>query len=273
MLRFLPTPIGNLDDISHRVLQALTACEVLICEDTRVSKSLISLLNQKFQLNIAPQHFFTLNSHNQAQFFNAFKPEFFEKNCVYLSDAGMPCVSDPGVELVKFAQQNGVAYEVFSGSNALLLAVAASGLIEKEFSFLGFLHEKNPARQLDISKAINSPFPCVIYESPRRVLTLVEEIFAALDGERRRIFLIKEATKLHESKFFGEVGEVLQTLRNANLSGEWVVVLDKSSSQIETSTLLPQDILELQIPPKLKAKLLSKLTGKNAKEIYSALIC
>ena len=159
MLYFLPTPIGNLDDISKRCLDILNLCDIIICEDSRVTKSFINLLNSKYNLEINPSEFYSLHTHNESEFFAKFDPNnLIEKIVVYVSDAGMPCISDPGVALVRFAQNNSINYEVLSGSNALLLAVAASGLVEKEFSFLGFLPNTSRDRDLALQNALNSHF-------------------------------------------------------------------------------------------------------------------
>ena len=132
MLYLIPTPIGNLSDISSRALEVLQSCEILICEDTRVSKKLLNLLSDKFQISFKISQFYSLHTHNEAEFFAGFDAALLrEKVCAYVSDAGMPCISDPGIALVKFAQRSGITYEVLSGANALLLAAAASGLVEK----------------------------------------------------------------------------------------------------------------------------------------------
>ena len=266
MLYFVPTPIGNLSDISAHALDILSSAEVAICEDTRVSKQLLNLLSQKFDTKFNVGEFYSLHTHNESEFFSKFDTEKFrQKICVYLSDAGMPCISDPGVSLVKFALQNGIDYEVLSGANALLLAVAASGIVEKEFSFLGFLPNTGKERICAIENLMKSPYPCVIYESPKRVLNLVENL-EKID-KNREIFLIKEATKKFETKFKGKICEVLSNLKEANLNGEWCVVVDKSPNS-GFERISENDILSLEIPPKIKAKLLAKITGKNSKEIY-----
>lgn len=185
-----------------------------------------------------------------------------------MSDAGMPCISDPGYELVEFAQNSRIAYEVLPGANALLLAVAASGLVSKEFSFFGFLPNTGHQRQLELEKVLESTIPSVIYESPKRILDLIEKI-ASIEPERK-IFAIKEATKKFETKFFGRAKEVASTLKNANLNGEWALVIAQKESPTGAG-ITQNDILELDIAPKIKAKLLSKLTGQNAKKIYENL--
>ena len=247
----------------------MNLCDIIICEDSRVTKSLINLLNTKYNLNINPSEFYSLHTHNENEFFAKFEAKkLIENTVVYVSDAGMPCISDPGVSLVEFAQQNGINYEVLSGANAALLAVAASGIVQKEFTFLGFLPNTGRDRELAVQNALNSAYPVVIYESPKRVLQLVEAI-AKLEP-KREIFAIKEATKKFEAKFKDNAKNLVAMLKGANLKGEWCIVIDgsKNSSQ---NTISVADINELDIPPKQKAKLLSKLTGKSVKDIYAQL--
>lgn len=268
MLYFIPTPIGNLEDISLHALNVLRECEVIFCEDTRVTKTLINLLNSRFNSDIKIEKFISLHSHNEAQILSNLDTEIFEKTVAYVSDAGMPAISDPGVGLVKFAIKNKISYEVLSGSNAMLLAVVASGLCDKEFTFLGFLPNTGKERAVAIQNALNSPYPVVIYESPKRVLLLVEQI-ANLQPERK-IFAVKEATKKFETKFSANAKELKDILQNANLKGEWCIVIDKSANQT-AEKITTKDILELDIAPKIKAKLIAKITGENVKKIYQNL--
>lgn len=270
MLYFLPTPIGNLDDISKRCLDILQLCDCLICEDTRIAKSLIALLNNKFNLNILPKEFFPLHSHNEREFFLKFDSSKFTTSTVaYVSDAGMPCISDPGVSLIRFAQKNEIKYEVLSGSNAAILAVVASGIVQKEFVFLGFLPNLGKQRQIAISNALNSRYPVVIYESPKRILSLIQDIIKV--DPNRIIFLIKEATKKFERKFLNSATNLLTELKNSNLNGEWCIVIEATKNEsLEHITIA--DIDALDILPRQKAKLISKITGQNSKKIYENLI-
>lgn len=266
MLYFAPTPIGNLGDISARCLDILKASKVIICEDTRVGKSLFNLLG----IPLKEKNFFCLNSHNFQKFISSFDTaRFSDEICAFISDAGMPCISDPGYELVKFSQNNQINYEVLPGANAALLAAAASGIVKKEFSFFGFLANTNPKREQDLNKALNSQIPVIIYESPKRVLDLVQKI--ALLEPNKELFAIKEATKKFETKFFGTAAEVAGKLESANLNGEWALVLAPKENQ-NTGAISTDDILALDVAPKIKAKLLSKLTGQNTKKIYENLI-
>lgn len=264
----MPTPIGNLGDISARCLDILGLANIIICEDTRVAKSLYNLL----KISIINKNFYCLNSHNSNVFcakFQNLKEILNEQICVYLSDAGMPGISDPGEFLVNFAKNNNIEYFVLPGANAALLAVVASGLVKKEFIFLGFLPNTGKERELALQNALNLAYPAIIYESPKRILKLVKNI-ANID-KNREIFAIKEATKKFENKFSGRAFEILQMLENANLQGEWTLVINNCAKQ-NSQNLNPNDILTLDIAPKIKAKLLSKLTGENAKKIYENLI-
>lgn len=269
MLYLLPTPIGNLSDISQHALEILKSCEIIFCEDTRVSKKLLSLLEVKFSLKFETKEFFSVHSHNEESFLKNIDRSIFDKICVYMSDAGMPCISDPGYFLVRFVQENGIEYEVLSGSNALLLAAAASGIVQKEFIFVGFLSPKAKSRELEIQNLLNNLYPTIIYETPTRILNLLE-IINKFD-ENREIFVIKEATKKFEFKIRQKVTKILQILNERNLNGEWCVVVAASQSS-NTAKIALSDILELDIPKKQKAKLISKITGKSTKDIYEKLI-
>lgn len=270
MLYFIPTPIGNLSDISFRALELLKTCEFVFCEDTRVSKSLILLLNAKFHIDIHISQFIALHSHNEKEVLANIDLNLFEKNIAYLSDAGMPGISDPGRALVEFAQKNNIAYEVLPGANAALVALVNSAFCQKEFIFMGFLANKGQERQKDIEKILNFPYPSIVYESPKRILSLVEQIMI-LD-EQREIFVIKEISKKFENKLKGKAKELFEILKGINLKGEWVLILQAKEPNFSQNTLCEQDILELDLPLKSKVKLLSKMNGKNPKELYKKLL-
>ncbi|MCW1359807.1 16S rRNA (cytidine(1402)-2'-O)-methyltransferase [Campylobacter sp. US33a] len=269
MLYFIPTPIGNLSDISFRTLELLKTCEILICEDTRVAKSLIALLNSKYKLQIQPKTYLSFHTHNEKEFFARVDIDFFNQDIIFMSDAGMPGISDPGQSLIQFAWENQIPYEVLPGANAALLAIVSSSFCKKEFIFMGFLPNTGRQRQKDLEKVLKNPYPSVIYESPKRILDLIESI-AKLEPQRE-IFAIKEATKKFEKKFKNTAQNLVTELKNHNLNGEWVVVIKENGEEFTQGALCESDILELELPLKTKSKLLAKLSGKNAKEIYQKL--
>lgn len=272
MLYFIPTPIGNLADISLRSLKILSRCELAFCEDTRVSKNLVSLLNVQFNANIHIKQFIPFHSHNEKQVLRGIDLAIFEKDVVYLSDAGMPCISDPGLSLVNFALENKIDYEILPGANAALVALVYSAFCQKEFIFLGFLANKGHQRQKDLEKLLQNPYPSIVYESPRRILSLVEWI--AQNQPERELFAMKEISKKFQNSFRGRASSVLKALQEANLKGEWVLVLsacDKNNDE-KGNVLCERDILMLDLSLKTKSKLLAKLSGKNSKALYKKLL-
>ena len=139
MLSLVPTPIGNIADISLRSLEVLSVADIILCEDTRVTKKLIHLLKERHNLTMSEPQFLSLHSHNESEFVAKLSPDFFKVNVVYVSDAGMPGISDPGQLLVRYCLDHGVKYDILPGANAVLSAFVASGFCETKMLFLGFL--------------------------------------------------------------------------------------------------------------------------------------
>ncbi|EFO9428336.1 16S rRNA (cytidine(1402)-2'-O)-methyltransferase [Campylobacter upsaliensis] len=270
MLYFIPTPIGNLGDISLRSLELLSACEIVFCEDTRVCKHLITLLNERFKTCIKPQKILSLHTHNEKKVLEKLDLKLFEKNVAYLSDAGMPGISDPGFALIQFALVHKLSYEVLPGANAALVALVSSNLCEKEFIFLGFLANKGKQRQKEIENLLLNPYPTIIYEAPTRILALAQTI-AKLEP-KRELFAMKEISKKFQTSFRGRAEKLVEELKGAILNGEWVLVVAKSSQNFSSNSLCESDILALDLPLKIKSKLLAKMSGKNSKELYQKLL-
>ncbi|EDP6924691.1 16S rRNA (cytidine(1402)-2'-O)-methyltransferase [Campylobacter upsaliensis] len=270
MLYFIPTPIGNLGDISLRSLELLSACEIVFCEDTRVCKHLITLLNDRFKTCIKPQKILSLHTHNEKKVLEKLDLKLFEKNVAYLSDAGMPGISDPGFALIQFALKHKLSYEVLPGANAALVALVSSNLCEKEFIFLGFLANKGKERQKEIENLLLNPYPTIIYEAPTRILALAQTI-AKLEP-KRELFAMKEISKKFQTSFRGRAEKLVEELKGAILNGEWVLVVAKSSQNFSSNSLCESDILALDLPLKIKSKLLAKMSGKNSKELYQKLL-
>ncbi len=269
MLRLVPTPIGNIGDITHRASEALMSADILLCEDTRVTKKLLLLLQERYNLTPkADQEFYSLHSHNEKEFVEKLTPDFFDKEVVYVSDAGMPSVSDPASLLVQYAQKRSITYDVLAGANAALVAYVASGFSQTQMLFWGFLPHKGSARSESLNGALYSGFVTVLYESVHRIQKLLGEL-EILDPSRE-IFVAKELTKLHQAYYKGTPSEVRSTLPQ-NPKGEWVVVL--SPSEVSTSGAISQsDIMGLDLPKKTKAKLLAKVTKRGIKECYEELM-
>jgi 16S rRNA (cytidine1402-2'-O)-methyltransferase len=272
MLTFLATPIGNLGDISFRSIDVLKDSKTILCEDTRVSKKLIHLLSQKFNVTFPQFDYISVHSHNEEQFLLENNCELLKNyNCVYMSDAGMPCVSDPGAFLVQYCLDNDIPYDVLPGANAILTAYASSGFTSNAtaFTFYGFLPHKEKNRIQMLQKVLNGQTISILYEAPHRIIKLLEQL-TNLNPDLL-IFLTKELTKKYQTRYKGKVSDILTQLKTQTIKGEWVVVIQNTTT-VETQAITIEDVNELKLPPKQKAKLLSKLTGKNIKDIYTQLV-
>jgi 16S rRNA (cytidine1402-2'-O)-methyltransferase len=259
LLTLVPTPIGNLSDISKRAIEALNEADIVFCEDTRVTKKLLSLL--QIDLN---KTFIAMHSHNENEIISKIDVSIFDKNVVYVSDAGMPGISDPGSKLIQFAQENNIKYDVIPGANALLTAFVASGF-EGEFTFFGFLPHKGKDREKKLNNVINHDKIAILYESPHRIEKLLSELKKEIPN--RIVFFAKELTKMYQTFIKDEV----KNINLNNTKGEWVVIIDKTEKN-DVLTFTYDDILALKLHPKEKAKLLSQISTKSTKEIYNELI-
>ena len=269
MLTLVPTPIGNIGDMSLRAIEVLSEADTLLCEDTRVTKKLIHILKERYDTTFKEdQKFISLHSHNEKHFIEKLSPDFFDSNVVYASDAGMPGVSDPGQALVAYCLKNSVEYDVLPGANAVLTAFVASGFEQTKMLFFGFLDHKGASRSAGLQKALHNGYTTVMYESPHRLEKLLLELKE--EEPKREIFLAKELTKKYQNYFKGTPEEALSFLAG-NFRGEWVVVISAGASQSD-SAITQKDILSLDLPKKVQAKLISKITGENIKACYQRLL-
>lgn len=273
MLYLLPSPIGNLSDVTLRVLEILQKGEVFLCEDTRVTRKLLSLLEQRGFLQKKERRFFPFHSHNQDNFLDQLNPSFFDPVVVFMSDAGMPCISDPGSILVQYAQNFQIPYEVLPAGSAVTLAYSYSGFGDGGFVFDGFLPHKRAERRVkllqwrEILSAIN--LPLITFEAPHRIFETLQDL-REIDS-MCEVFAIKEMTKRFERFFRGKIEDVLCQIQGENLHGEWVLVLQFSALKHEKK-MGSAEILEFDIPPKIKAKILAKMTDLSPKDWYQKIL-
>lgn len=218
MLYIVPTPIGNLHDITVRSMKTFELCPVVLCEDGRVTSKLFNLLemvNKPRYVNI---------SKNQQLRYDTIKQVLQENDNVCLvTDAGTPGVSDPGQQIVLMAQEMGLEYTVLPGANAVIPAVVASGFAPKSFEFLGFVPTKK-GRLKFIKNLSELEQPAVVYESNHRIEKLLTELNENMNPETR-ICICRELSKKHEEVIITTVGE----LENIEVKpkGEFVLVIDK----------------------------------------------
>ncbi len=267
MLTFIPTPIGNPQDITIRALRSFEQATLFLCEDTRETKRLLRLLSERFEFSYPEVEFLSFHEHNGAERLEEVASRLASEMVVYVSDAGMPIISDPGQILVEYCQKQDIDYDVLAGASAVTTAYAASGFEEGEFTFYGFLPSKGAERSTALNEVLNAKYNTVLYEAPHRIEKLIAEI-TALD-EIRELFCAKELTKKFQNYYRGEAKTLLAQFESINTKGEWVVII---RAKEQKKSLHIEDILLLDIAPKIKAKLLSKLTDKSTKAWYNELI-
>ncbi|AAP78342.1 16S rRNA (cytidine(1402)-2'-O)-methyltransferase [uncultured Helicobacter sp.] len=285
MLILVSTPIGNLEDITLRALEAFKQADIILCEDTRVAKKLLELLISRSLLQIPTdmdcqsfiesKQFKSFHSHNQEEFIDSLHKEMFASCVLYLSDAGTPCISDPGAKLISYAITHDIDFDVLPGACALNVAFCGSGIESTPFVFAGFLPHKKTHRHSKLIQLshldMGDSYSVICYESPHRILETLHDI--ALLLPHIRIIVQKELTKLHQQRYYGSAQEVIAILKDVTIRGEWVIIFDFSSSHIkQEKTLSYEDIFILDIPPKIKAKILSKISGHSIKQCYEEIL-
>lgn len=218
MLYIVPTPIGNLQDITLRALEILKSADFVLCEDTRQTKKLLD----NFAILTKTLRYNEQNEHSFPSFIKMLKEG---KNLALVSDAGTPCVSDPGWKLVKLARKENIKVTALPGPSAVTCALSAAGLSGGGFCFLGFLPKKKGKAQKQIEIALETNKPIIIYESPYRIIKFLEfinEIFPQI-----KIFLGREITKTFEEYLSGTPAELLENFKaRKKILGEFVIILD-----------------------------------------------
>jgi len=268
MITFIPTPIGNPQDITLRAMNFFEKATLFFCEDTRQTKRLLHLLEERFSMAYPEADFVSFNEHNGAVRLEEYASRLGEEEVVYVSDAGMPVISDPGQLLVAYCQDHQLAYDVLPGASAVTTAYAASGFEEGKFLFYAFLPHKGKERSAALAEAMGNGYNTVLYEAPHRLDKLLNEVLDI--DENRELFLAKEISKKYQKYYRGTTKELYETFKEITIRGEWVVVISAQKS-FERS-LSFTEVLHLDLPPKPKAKLLAHLSDKSVKEWYTELI-
>lgn len=217
------TPIGNLRDASPRVIDTLSSADVVLCEDTRVTGRLMSAFGLHVRLERCDENVMESRLPSVLERLRA------GERVAFVSDAGMPGVSDPGQRLVDAALDAGLPVEVVPGPSAVTCALVASGLSSEHFFFEGFLPRRRSAQLGRLAELACVPGTLVFYESPRRVADTLANVAEALPG--RRAALVRELTKLHEEVVRGDVAELAETVAaRGEVRGECVVVVSAPSA-------------------------------------------
>ena len=220
ILRVVPTPIGNLEDITIRSLNYFKQTDLIICEDTRSANRLFRMLD----IDLLDKKFLSYHKDNEHRIVDMLINEIqIYTFPVLLSEAGMPAISDPGYLLIRNCIKAGLEIEVIPGASAVLVALVGSGLPCDKFHFEGFLPTKSGRKQrLEFIK--NYPFTSVIYESPYRINKTLQEMLEFFSPDHP-IAIGRELTKMHEEFIRGQLSEIIEQTKDKKWKGEIVLVI------------------------------------------------
>jgi 16S rRNA (cytidine1402-2'-O)-methyltransferase len=261
------TPIGNLEDVTLRVLAELAAAEVVLCEDTRHTRVLLERHGIAVRL-------LSYHEHNEAQRTAEVLPRLeVGERIALVSDAGLPGVSDPGARLVRAALDAGVDVTVLPGASAVETALVASGLVAEQYRFLGFLPrgEKRLAAVWEELRAW--PWPAVAFESPKRLPATLRSL--AVADPDRELAVCRELTKRFEEVLRGAAGELAQRF-DVPPKGEITLVLGPVAESAEDGEVEERalaavaELVEAGVPRKRAAEVISKLAGISRNRLYKA---
>lgn len=217
------TPIGNLSDISMRAIETLKNADIIACEDTR---NTIRLLNH-FEIK---GHLTSYHEYNKIDKAYELCEKVKEgKNIAFVSDAGMPAISDPGYELVEIAYKEGLEVTVVPGASAVVSALAISGISSRRFAFEGFLPaDKNEKKEI-LTELSQESRTLILYEAPHRLLKTLKELFEYMGN--RNIAIVREITKLHEEVLRGKLAGIIADYESEKIAirGEYVLVIEGKS--------------------------------------------
>ena len=267
ILYLVPTPIGNLGDISARMADTLAEVDFIAAEDTRVTLKLLNHLGLKKPLISYYRH--NTEAGGQAVLDRLLAGE----SCALVTDAGTPAISDPGEELVALCARNGVEVVPIPGPCALVTALAASGLPTGRFTFEGFLAMNKKNRRAHLEELVGERRTMIFYEAPHKLTATLDDLTAAF-GPDRRISLCRELTKLHEEVRRTTLGEAVRWYAENPPRGEFVLVVEGAPESVEEAITLEDG---LALVDRLRAegrslrdavKLAAKETGLPKNQLY-----
>lgn len=266
-LYIVPTPIGNLGDISSRALDVLQQVALIACEDTRHSGKLLSHFGISTKTVAVHDH----NERDKAQWI---VEQLASGNAVALiSDAGTPLISDPGYHLVSHVRQQGYDVIPLPGACAAITALSASGLPSDRFSFEGFLPAKDKARTDKLNELKEDPRTLIFYESPHRIIYSLEAI-AQVFGADRQIVMARELTKTFETFLNGTVEEILFKVKNDENQQKGEIVIMCHGFQSTDDEAIPAKALEVlsllsqELPLKKASALVAQIYGLKKNALY-----
>ena len=262
-LYLIPTPIGNMEDITLRALNILKEVEVIFCEDTRVTMNLLNYFDIKKKL---------ISSHNFNEANNKDKLLEYLKNGYnvgLVSDRGTPIISDPGYELAKFAIEEGYNVVSLPGATALIPALTSSGISPMPFYYYGFLNSKDSQRRKELENLKNIKATLIIYEAPHRINKTLKDLGNIL-GNNRKISISREISKKYEEIYRGTIQELID--ENNEYKGELVIVIEGNTEEVKFENLTIKEHVDFYINDGYSVmdaiKLTTKDRGLKKSEVY-----
>ena len=269
MLYLVPTPIGNLGDISIRCRQTLEAADFIAAEDTRVTLKLLNHLDIKKSL-------ISYFEHNKSQKGEQIVARILAgETCALVSDAGSPAISDPGEELVKQCAEAGITVCAIPGPCAVITALSISGQATGRFCFEGFLSTAKKSRREHLESLVNEQRTMIFYEAPHQLLATLESM-AEVFGEDRNISLCRELTKLHEEVVRTTLGEAISLYTQQPPKGEFVLVVagaapvEKASATAEDAAARVTELMDQGMSRKDAVKQTAKELDLPKNVVYDA---
>jgi len=269
MLYLVPTPIGNLGDISQRCRETLEAADFIAAEDTRVSLKLLNHLDIKKPL-------VSYYEHNRAESGPKILARILAgETCALVSDAGSPAISDPGEDLVALCAANGITVSAIPGPCAAITALSISGLPTGRFAFEGFLSTNKKNRQEHLKALLQEERTMIFYEAPHKLINTLQDMAAAF-GPERRISLCRELTKLHEEVIRTTLQGALDYYAELAPRGEYVLVLEGAAPKeeaaltVDDALAMVANAMESGLSRKDAVKQIAKETGIAKNTLYDA---
>ena len=260
-LYLIPTPIGNMDDITLRAINTLKEVEVIFCEDTRVTGLLLKHLNIKKKL--ISNHLY--NEENNYEKLLSYLEKGLDVGLV--SDRGTPIISDPGYALARFAIEKGYNVIGLPGPTALISALIASGLPPMPFLFYGFLNNKEGKRKSELEDLKNIKATLIFYEAPHRIEKTLENMEKTLGN--RQISISREISKRYEEVYRGKISDVKEEVKDAK--GEFVIIVEPAKEENYEDLSILEHVnlfIEQGLTPNDAIKKVAKLRNVNKNTVY-----
>lgn len=267
MLYICPTPIGNLEDITIRTLNTFKEVDEIYCEDTRRTIKLLNYYEIKKPL-------FSLHEHNESIKSEEVVKKLKEgKNIAYVSDAGMPGISDPGSKLISICIENSLQVITLPGASAMIVAIVNSGLNTKVFTFVGFLERENNKKIKQIQDLSKKKETLIIYESPHRIKQTIKLLYEYF--KNRKVVLAREISKKFEEYIRTDLENLKEIISQKDILGELILIVQGDESIDKNESITDEDIKNMLYLKKSKGlstkdavKEVSKQMNINKNKVY-----